>query len=146
MPALPSGADELVGELISEKKRARPVESKDPYFMQGVSHRQDVSWEEKREADLQRGLVKWIGVIRVWPEEWSICQELNACATVEESCALMSHYLFGKAPSTLVKRANSLTFILEEGHKLGYVFPYTERESSMRCLRHFDLLDFLVVD
>ena len=78
LPAFPGGADELVGEVISEKKRARPVESKDPFFMQAVSHRQDVSWEEKREADLQRGRMKWIGVIRVWPEEWSICQELNA--------------------------------------------------------------------
>ena len=48
---------------------------------------------------------------------------------VERLCySLISHYLSGKAPSTLVKRANSVIFIMEQGHKLGYFFPYTEQE------------------
>ena len=70
MLVIRGGADELVGELISKKKRERPVESRvrDPFFLQAVSHRQDVAWGEKREADMQRGLMKWIGVIRAWPE------------------------------------------------------------------------------
>lgn len=27
-----------------------------------------------------------------------------------------------------MKRANSMIYILEEGHKLGYLFPFTERQ------------------
>ena len=128
MLVIPGGADELVGELVSNKKRERPIDAKDPFFLQAVSHRQDVAWEEKREADMQKGLMKWIGIMRAWPEHWKVCAELSDCETLEEACTLISHYLSGKAPSTLVKRANSVIFILEEGHKLGYFFPYTERE------------------
>ena len=71
--------------------------------------------------------MKWFGVIRAWPDDWAVCKELSECETIEASCELVSHYFSGKAPATLVKRANSMIFILEQGHKLGY-FPYTERE------------------
>ena len=128
MLAIPGGAEELVGELISSKKRERPVGPTEPFFLQAVSHRQDVAWEERREADMQKGLMKWMGVIRAWPEHWKVCGELNDCSTLEEACTLISHYLSGKAPSTLVKRANSVIFVMEQGHKLGYFFPYTEPE------------------
>ena len=81
--------------------------------------------------------MKWIGIIRAWPEHWKVCAELSDCETLEESRTLISHYLSGKAPSTLVKGANSVIFILEEGRKLGYFFPYTEPEfySLLKTLR-----------
>jgi len=30
-----------------------------------------------------------------------------------------------KCPATLVKRANGMILILDQGHKLGYFFPYS---------------------
>ena len=128
IPALPGGAEEVVGELVERKKRARPIDSSEPNFSKIIGHKQDVAWEEKREADLQKSLMKWLGVIRAWPDDWTICKELSECETLEASCELVSHYFSGKAPSTLVKRANSMIFILEQGHKLGYFFPYDERD------------------
>ena len=128
MPALPGGADEVLGELVERKKRSRQIDPAESNFSRVIGHKQDVAWEEKREADLQKSLMKWLGVIRVWPDEWAVCKELSECETIEASCELVSHYFSGKAPATLVKRANSMIFILEQGHKLGYFFPYTERE------------------
>ena len=43
-------------------------------------------------------------------------------------CEQLGHYFVGKAPATLIKRANSMIFIMEQGHKLGYIFPYTESD------------------
>ena len=34
----------------------------------------------------------------------------------------------GKAPATLIKSANGMIFLMEQSHKLGYIFPYRESE------------------
>ena len=82
-----------------------------PLFMVAVSRRKDQVWTEKREAELQRALMKWDTIVRNWPEDWKCKQELLACATVTESMNLLGDYLTGKAPATLLKRANSMVFL-----------------------------------
>ena len=137
IPVSQGGAEQLVEDLVTEKKRARPLPSGEPFFKIAVGHRQDVAWEEKREADMQRGLFKWISIIHSWPEHWKASKELSACETMDGKCEVLAHYFSGKAPSTLVKRANSLIFIMEQAHKLGYFFPLTESElySLLKTLR-----------
>ena len=128
MPVAPGSANDVVGELVERKKRSRPLNSAEPIYLKVIGHKQDIAWEEKREADLQKSFMKWISVLQCWPETWKVRKELDECETVQASCELVSHYFSGKAPATLVKRANSMIYIMEEGHKLGYLFPYTERE------------------
>ena len=43
-------------------------------------------------------------------------------------CEQLGHYFAGKAPATLLKRSNSMIYIMEQVHMLGYIFPYTEPE------------------
>lgn len=155
MPVFEGGAEELIEELVTEKKRSRPLSSGEPFFKIAVGHRRDVAWEEKREADMQKSLFKWISIIRAWPEKWKISGELSACETTEETCEVLSHYFSGKAPATLVKRANSLIFIMERGHKLGYFFPFSEpdlyallktlRASGSKCSRLKGVLEALTL-
>ncbi len=111
-----------------KKRQADKLNGKVPIFSVAVGHRRDISWEEKREADYQRSLMKWTSVALAWSAEWEACRALNESETVVQVCEQLSHYFIGKAPATLIKRANSMIFIMEQGHKLGYIFPYSESE------------------
>ena len=83
----------------------------------------DQLWTEKRESELQRSLKKWFAIVGNWPDSWRCKQELTACATIDESMGLLGDYLSGKAPATLVKRANSMVFLHNKLHDLGYFWP-----------------------
>ena len=127
MPVMPRDGDELT-QTLTAKKRSVAVDEKLPLFTVAVGHRRDVSWEEKREADFQRSLMKWTSIVLNWPGDWPFCQAIQESETVIQVCEQLSHFFVGKAPATLIKRANSMIFIMEQGHRLGYMFPYTESE------------------
>lgn len=97
-----------------------------PIFQMAVSRRKDQLWTEKRESELQRSLKKWFAIVGNWPDSWRCKQELTACATIDESMGLLGDYLSGKAPATLVKRANSMVFLHNKLHDLGYFWPIGE--------------------
>jgi hypothetical protein len=97
-----------------------------PFFQAAVSRRHDMMWTEKREAELQRALKKWYAIVCNWPDSWSCKRELHACATSSEGLELLGNYLTGKAPATLVKRANSLTFMQNMLQQLEYFWPMSE--------------------
>ena len=97
-----------------------------PLFQIAVSRRKDKVWTEKRESELQRALMKWDTIIRNWPDKWTCKRELVACNTVDDAMMLLGDYLTGKAPSTLVKRANSLIFLQSTLLQLGYFWPLGE--------------------
>ncbi|CAL1150630.1 unnamed protein product [Cladocopium goreaui] len=97
-----------------------------PLFTIAVSRRKDQVWTEKREAELQRALMKWDTIIRNWPDAWRCKRELVACSAVNESMNLLGDYLSGKAPSTLVKRANSMVFLHTTLQQLGFFWPVGE--------------------
>ena len=128
LPVLPRDGDELRDSFVANKRTVRALDEKIPIFSLAVGHRRDVSWEEKREADFQRSLMKWTSIVLAWPIDWPICQAFNESETVVQVCEQHGHYFVGKAPATLIKRANSMIFIMEQGHKLGYIFPYTESD------------------
>ncbi len=128
IPHLPKDGDELKYILLSKKRQADTLDEKVPIFSLAVGHRRDVSWEEKREADFERSLMKWTSVALAWPVEWEACRALKESETVAQVCEQLSHYFSGKAPATLIKRANSMIFLMEQSHKLGYIFPYSESE------------------
>ena len=91
-----------------------------PFFQEAVSRRHDVMWTEKREAELQRALKKWYAIVCNWADSWSCNSELLACNTASDGLETLSDYLTGKAPSTLVKRANNSIFRQNTLNQLGY--------------------------
>ena len=130
-PAIPAplgGADEVVEKLVTEKKRVAPLDRKVPIYTIAVGHRHDSSWEEKREADMQRSLMKWAGIVSSWGPDVSSFNMSAGEMQPTEVCEQLGHYFAGKAPATLIKRANSMIFVMEFAFKLGYMFPYSEPE------------------
>ena len=100
MPVVPGSASDVVGELAERKKRSRPFDSAEPIYLKVIGHKQDVAWEEKREADLQKSFIfmKWISVLQCWRETWKVRQELDECETVQASCELVGFsLLFGES-------------------------------------------------
>ena len=124
--------------LVANKRNVRSLDEKIPIFSLAVGHLRDVSWEEKREADFQRSLMKWTSIVLTWPMDWPVCQAFHESETFVQDCEQLGHYFVGKAPATLIKRANSMIFIMEQGHKLGYIFPYTESDfySLLKVLKN----------
>ena len=122
----------LIHDKPSDNLVSQPdVSSSDftkPLFMVVVSRRKDQVWTEKREAELQRALMKWDTIVRNWPDEWKCKQELLACPTVNDSMNLLGDYLTGKAPATLLKRANSMVFLHTTLQQLGFFWPLGEPE------------------
>ena len=55
---MPRDGDELKDALIEKKRSLLPLDKKLPIYTVAVGHRRDISWEDKREADFQRGLKK----------------------------------------------------------------------------------------
>lgn len=91
-----------------------------------VTKQSDMTWTDKREADLQRAIKKWVSIVANWPSEWRCSSEINGCDTLDASCELISDYLSGKSPATLVKRANSMLFLMSAASQLGFFFPLCE--------------------
>ena len=55
--------------------------------------------------------------------------ELLACDTASDGLEMLSDYLTGKAPSTLIKRANSRIFMQNMLNQLGYFWTMSEPDS-----------------
>ncbi len=58
LPVLPIDGDELRESLVVSERNVQSLDEKIPIFSLAVGHPRDVSWEEKREADFQRSLMK----------------------------------------------------------------------------------------
>ena len=104
----------------------RLVDYSQPAYILAVADRSDLLWTEKREAELQRALKKWSMIIGNWPGEWQCVRAVLDCDSVGASMVVIADYFNGKAPSTLVKRANSMLFLMESGRSIGLMFPYNE--------------------
>ena len=113
IPFLPKDGGELKDVLLSEKRQADTLDEKVPIFSLAVGHRRNISWKEKREAGFQRSLMKWTSLTLSWPAEWEVCVALNESESIAQVCEQLSHYFSGKAPATLIKRANNMIFLME---------------------------------
>eukprot|EP00435_Cladocopium_sp_Y103_P046199 s2776_g13.t1 len=80
----------------------------------------------RREADLQRALKKWMVLIESWPSDWNCVLEVSNTVGLDASLELVADYLAGKAPATLVKRANSMAFVMNAATDIGIFFPFSE--------------------
>lgn len=114
------------------------AQSQVPAYAIAVKRRKDVYWTEKRESELQRALKKWYAIVSNWPPSCECSLELAKCSTVESAFEMLGDYLAGKAPATLVKRANSFVFFQNAAEMHGIDFPYLETDfyHVLKQLRH----------
>ena len=105
-----------VGDVISEDaaesdKKQKTVSSSafaGPLFQICVKSTDDTSWQEKRDAMLQKALKHWLVLISSWNSgiEFVVC--LQGCDSTNAQLIMLGDVFRGKAPSTLTKRANSM--------------------------------------
>ncbi|CAE7243213.1 unnamed protein product [Symbiodinium sp. CCMP2592] len=88
-----------------------------------------ISWQDQRDKDHDKAMARWTFVILRWADlrpDLLICKSLLECATAEERTEVLRDWLHPKAPSTLLKRVNSLLrFHKSEGWS-DETFPYEE--------------------
>ena len=106
------------------KKRSLPIASS---WTAVVSNLDVASWEETREALLDKALKRWLLVFEKLPDHVEIARQIKAEPSVQKKLRMVRDVVAGKAPQTLIKRVNSLTRYLEHLHKLGRVFPGSEQ-------------------
>ena len=97
-----------------------------PLFKTCVKSTEDINWQEKREAHLQRALKHWLVIALSWSGEIEFVQCLAGCDSVNAQLIMLGDVFRGKAPSTLTKRANSMKLLCQELERVGLEFPCNE--------------------
>ena len=114
-------------------KRARKVVH--VTFERVVLNRAVISWRDQREADMSRALVKWCAVLECWDSEVAtVTSQLHEADSPEACQDLLGDYLARKAPSTCLKRANSMLRLGKYAASNGYTMPVSE-SSLYKILR-----------
>ena len=108
-------------------KRIRTVGPLD--YTTVVKHRETTPWQEKREAEHQRGLCKWSKLFEEWDASLdSRILEMHWLANQEERVGVIADFVSRKAPATILKRANSLLRLTAMAKARGLGFPLPEHE------------------
>ena len=126
---LPSQDVFMPAEVTLERPDKRVRNFGPRVFMKVVLNRMVVSWRDQREADLSRALTKWSAVFEAWDNfEVSIVQQLAECSSSEARESLLGDYLARKAPSTCLKRANSIRRLNSRAAENSLSMPLGEPE------------------
>ena len=117
-----------VDQVETFKKPCLPSSSVSvvPLFKTCVKSTEDINWQEKREAHLQRALKHWLVIALSWSGEIEFVQCLAGCDSVNAQLIMLGDVFRGKAPSTLTKRANSMKLLCQELERVGLEFPCNE--------------------
>ena len=108
---VPDCKEDNVADRVAKKRKADHVDFDTPVCFSVLNTTDETTWEERREASMDKALTRWIYVISQWNNvepELDVCTALEACSSVEKQKAVLKDWLHSKAPGTLLKRVNSL--------------------------------------
>ena len=108
---VPDCKEDNVADRVAKKRKADHVDFDTPVCFSVLNTTDETTWEERREASMDKALTRWIYVISQWNNvepELDVCAALEACSSVEKQKAVLKDWLHSKAPGTLLKRVNSL--------------------------------------
>ncbi|CAE7679191.1 unnamed protein product [Symbiodinium sp. CCMP2592] len=114
-----------IGQSQSSKKPRREFAA---VFQQVVVQRQVISWRDAREASFETAIVKWVALFGSWDSNkdesldgFALLSELEQRKVIDDSIAR-------KAPSTALKRANSLIKLTKLAGAAHIAMPASEGE------------------
>eukprot|EP00435_Cladocopium_sp_Y103_P023154 s3929_g5.t1 len=106
-------------------KKLRP--SAEPeHWRQFVSCTDPVSWREDQEAKLDSALKRWYDIILQFPNIHATVKQLYDATSLPEQLRILRDIMAGRAPATLIKRANSMLGYLERLRKAKQPAPGSE--------------------
>ena len=103
--------EDNVANRVARKRKAEHVDAAAPVCFSVLSTADETTWEERREASMDKALTRWIYVISQWnmvEPELDVCAALEACSSVDKQKEILKDWLHSKAPGALLKRVNSL--------------------------------------
>ena len=125
---LPVG-EVLDAENVEQDKRQKVSDVQiivGPLFQSCVKSTDDVSWQEKREALLQKALKHWLVLALSWTGDIEFVLCLNGCDSANSQLIMLGDVFRGKAPSTLNKRANSMKILCNMLDEMSVTCPCDE--------------------
>ena len=127
---LPSSfiTDDVAEDVEIHKKQCLPsfAVGMQPHFKSCVKCTDDVTWQEHREAQLQKALKHWLVIILTWSADVEFVQCITGCDSVNSQLIMLGDVFRGKAPGTLSKRSNSMKILCEQLERIGLSFPCSE--------------------
>ena len=120
--------DDVAEDVEVHKKQCLPsfAVGVQPHFKSCVKSTDDVTWQEHREAQLQKALKHWLVIILTWSADVEFVQCVTGCDSVNSQLIMLGDVFRGKAPGTLSKRSNSMKILCEQLERIGLSFPCSE--------------------
>ena len=128
----PLPVSDLVNEETVEQdkrqKTAVTFTADGPLFQSCVKSTDDIAWQEKREALLQKALKHWLVLALSWCDSLDFVVCLKGCNSTNAQLIMLGDVFRGKAPSTLNKRAGSMKLLCQMSSEKNLVFPCNESQ------------------
>ena len=129
-PAIVPEPPELVQASVSvmssprfSLKRSRAIS-----FLDVVTNTSEQSWQEQRDATWDTAIRRWHSCILTWEGDEPIINIIRSKEDFRSQCQIIVDVLHNKAPSTLLKRCNSISRLVNDLMSHGAFFPCTEDE------------------
>ena len=113
-------------DYVVPAKKAR-VSAGPDHWMDLVSGKDPLSWKEDQEAKMDVALKRWFDVLADFPRMWDTIEQLKSGSAISQQLRMLRDILAGRAPSTLIKRANSMLRYFEHLRQAGVRAPGDER-------------------
>ena len=123
---IPGEEDGDAGASESSAKRLKPSPTV-LSFSKVVRSRAVVDWKQQRSAQWDIGLHMWLDMVLQWGP-CLLVSHLEACVTRQDQLEVLSDTFKGKAPSTILKRARSLSALHAFLKGRGATFPCAEED------------------
>eukprot|EP00435_Cladocopium_sp_Y103_P056640 s605_g19.t1 len=88
----------------------------------------DLSWQDKREADFQVSLRRWLDVLLGLPRFITVTWQLEQFRSTTEQLRMLRDILGRKSPATMRKRVNSFVRFVHFLQTENIIFPGTESD------------------
>ncbi|CAE7791982.1 unnamed protein product [Symbiodinium sp. CCMP2592] len=122
---LPLSEPVELGQSQSSKKARREFAA---VFQKVVIQRQVISWRDAREASFETAIVKWVALFGSWDSNKDESLDGFAQLSELERRKVIDDSIARKAPSTALKRANSLIKLTKLAGAANIVMPAAEGE------------------
>ena len=88
----------------------------------------DVSWQDKREADFQVSLRRWLDLLLGLPNHITVVEQLEHCGSTTVQLRMLRDILSRKSPATMRKRVNSFIRFVHYLQTNSIEFPGSESD------------------
>ena len=110
-------------KVVLARKRARATS-----FLEVVSSSTVQSWQEQRDATWETAIRRWHSCIMSWKGTDNLIGLVQAGSEFQSQCQIIVDVLHNKAPSTLLKRCNSISRLVNDLLGRGLDFPCSEND------------------